>query len=106
MTATADDGLELAGTLVLPDGPGPHPAVLVLQGSGRVDRDSSVGRIRLGLGPALAEVLARHGIASLRYDRRGVGATPGDWRPASPTTSPTPPRRCGRSANGRRSAPT
>ncbi|PRY35578.1 hypothetical protein CLV43_1135 [Umezawaea tangerina] len=79
MTATADDGLELAGTLVLPDGPGPHPAVLVLQGSGRVDRDSSVGRIRLGLGPALAEVLARHGIASLRYDRRGVGATPGDW---------------------------
>ncbi|WNV86907.1 alpha/beta hydrolase [Umezawaea sp. Da 62-37] len=79
MTATADDGLELAGTLALPDGPGPHPAVLVLQGSGPVDRDSKVGRIRLGLGPELAEMLARHGIASLRYDRRGVGATPGDW---------------------------
>jgi uncharacterized protein len=79
VTAPADDGLALAGTLTLPTGPGPHPAVLCLPGSGRVDRDSNAGRVRMGLGHPLAATLARHGIASLRYDRRGVGATPGDW---------------------------
>ncbi|MFD2418516.1 alpha/beta hydrolase [Amycolatopsis pigmentata] len=80
MTATADDGVTLAGTLTLPAGVGPHPAVLCLPGSGKVDRDSNAGAIRMDLGRPLATALARHGIASLRYDRRGVGATPGEWR--------------------------
>ncbi|WP_328615470.1 alpha/beta hydrolase [Amycolatopsis sp. NBC_00355] len=80
MAVTADDGLRLAGTLTLPAGAGPHPAVLLLHGSGRLDRDANTGRVRTGYGPPLAAALADAGIASLRYDRRGVGATPGDWR--------------------------
>jgi pimeloyl-ACP methyl ester carboxylesterase len=80
MTAEAHDGLLLAGTLTRPDGPGPHPAVLLLHGSGPLDRDGNTRRQRLELGPPLAASLAQHGIATLRYDRRGVGATPGDWR--------------------------
>lgn len=80
MSAIADDGTPLAGTLTLPAGPGPHPAVVFLPGSGRLDRESDTRRIRLSLGTPLARTLARHGIASLRYDRRGVGSTPGDWR--------------------------
>ncbi|MEU1586859.1 alpha/beta fold hydrolase [Micromonospora sp. NPDC005710] len=80
MTAIADDGLSLVGTLTLPVGPGPHPAVLLLHGSGRLDRDSNTARLRMDLGPALAKRLAHAGIATLRYDRRGVGATGGDWR--------------------------
>jgi pimeloyl-ACP methyl ester carboxylesterase len=32
------------------------------------------------LGSPLAAAFAQNGIATLRYDRRGVGATPGDWR--------------------------
>ncbi|MGW1676480.1 alpha/beta hydrolase [Saccharopolyspora sp. NPDC002376] len=80
MTATADDGLPLAGTLTLPAGPGPHPAVLLLHGSGRLDRDANAGGLRMELGAPLATALAKEGIATLRYDRRGVGATPGDWR--------------------------
>jgi pimeloyl-ACP methyl ester carboxylesterase len=79
MTATAADGVALAGTLTLPAGAGPHPAVLCLPGSGKVDRESNAGAVRMALGRPLAAALARHGIASLRYDRRGVGATPGDW---------------------------
>lgn len=78
-TVPAADGVALAGTLTLPAGHGPHPAVLCLPGSGKVDRDSNAGRVRMDLGRPLATALARHGIASLRYDRRGVGATPGDW---------------------------
>lgn len=80
LNATADDGTLLAGTLTLPAGPGPHPAVVFLPGSGRLDRESDTRRVRLSLGTPLAQTLAQHGIASLRYDRRGVGATPGDWR--------------------------
>ncbi|MER5644859.1 alpha/beta fold hydrolase [Streptosporangium sp. NPDC002524] len=79
MTVTADDGLSLAGTLTLPAGPGPHPAVLLLHGSGPLDRDANTGRLRMELGPPLAAALAKEGIATLRYDRRGVGATSGDW---------------------------
>jgi uncharacterized protein len=80
MTVIADDGLPLVGTLTLPAGPGPHPAVLLLHGSGRLDRDANTGRLRMELGPPLAAALAQDGIATLRYDRRGVGATSGDWR--------------------------
>lgn len=79
LTAPAADGLALAGTLTLPVGPGPHPAVLFVPGSGKLDRDANAGRLRMELGRPLAIALARQGIATLRYDRRGVGATPGDW---------------------------
>jgi uncharacterized protein len=80
LNAPADDGTLLAGTLTLPPGPGPHPAVVFLPGSGRLDRESNTRRVHMSLGTPLARTLAQHGVASLRYDRRGVGATPGDWR--------------------------
>jgi len=79
LAVPADDGVALAGTLTLPAGPGPHPAVLCLPGSGKIDRESNARHVRMDLGRPLATALARQGIASLRYDRRGAGATPGDW---------------------------
>lgn len=80
ITVPTADGLALRGTLTLPNAPGPHPAVLFLPGSGRVDRESNAGALRMAMGTPLAHALARHGIATLRYDRRGVGASPGTWR--------------------------
>ncbi|MBO2456218.1 alpha/beta hydrolase family protein [Actinomadura violacea] len=82
MTVTADDGTRLAGTLTLPDGPGPHAAVLLLHGSGPLDRDGNTPRLPVNLGPPLAAALAAGGIATLCYDRRGAGATPGRWQAA------------------------
>ncbi|MFD7060010.1 alpha/beta hydrolase [Streptomyces sp. NPDC059906] len=79
LTVTADDGTSLAGTLSLPAGPGPHPAVLLLHGSGPLDREGNTPRLPLNLGRPLADALAAAGVATLRYDRRGAGATPGVW---------------------------
>ncbi|MFJ8825420.1 alpha/beta hydrolase [Streptomyces sp. NPDC102467] len=82
MTVTADDGTPLAGTLTLPPGPGPHPAVLLLHGSGPLDRDGNTPKLRMNLGRPLADALAAAGTATLRYDRRGVAGTPGAWQAA------------------------
>ena len=67
----------LAGTLVIPEGKRRFPAVLLITGSGPQDRDESM----LGHKPfwVLADVLARRGIAVLRVDDRGVGASTGNF---------------------------
>ncbi|HEX2505080.1 MAG TPA: CocE/NonD family hydrolase [Gaiellaceae bacterium] len=73
------EGERLAGTLVVPDRPEPQPAALVLSGSGPVDRDSNMRGQALGIGSALADALCESGIATLRYDKRGVGDSDGDY---------------------------
>lgn len=60
--------VRLEGTLLLPHGPGPHPAVVMIQGSGQVGREALV--------PA-ADGLARHGVAVLIHDKRGCGTSTG-----------------------------
>lgn len=69
------DGIQLGGTLSLPDGGGPHPAVVLVSGSGPQDRDATLFEHKPFL--VLADHLTRAGIAVLRYDERGVGASSG-----------------------------
>ncbi|WP_019929660.1 alpha/beta hydrolase [Nocardia sp. BMG111209] len=70
-------GCRLAGTFApVPD---PVAAALLLPGSGRVDRDSNLRWLRLDLTRLLAETLAPLGVATLRYDKRGVGGSGGDY---------------------------
>jgi len=68
----------LAGTLTLPEGEGPFPAVILMTGSGPQDRDESLEPLT-ALKPfaVLADVLTRAGVAVLRYDDRGVGESTG-----------------------------
>lgn len=66
----------LAGELTFPEGDGPHPAVVLISGSGDQDRDSEVAGFRLFA--VLANHLAGAGVASLRFDDRGVGGSGGD----------------------------
>jgi dienelactone hydrolase len=68
------EGARLAGTLLLPNKPGPHPAVVMIHGSGPSTRDA--------LWP-WADVYARAGIAVLIHDKRGTGASTGSWSGAS-----------------------
>ena len=76
------DQATLAGTLTLPATGGPHPAVVLITGSGPQNRDEEI----FGFKPfkLLADHLTRNGIAVLRYDDRGVGASTGS---ASQATS-------------------
>ena len=72
--------ITLAGTLTLPEGDGPFPALILLSGSGQQDRDESLS-IAPGYRPLreIADTLTRQGVAVLRYDDRGVGgSTAGD----------------------------
>ncbi|MCL0050825.1 alpha/beta hydrolase [Dehalococcoidia bacterium] len=74
-----NEAITLAGTLRLPSGEGPHPAVILISGSGPQNRDSELPGVP-GYRPfaAIADHLSRHGIAVLRYDDRGVGESTGD----------------------------
>lgn len=72
---------KLAGTLTLPPGDGPHPAALLLTGSGAQNRDSEIFDHRYF--QVLADHLTRQGIAVLRLDDRGVGGSEGNLGQAS-----------------------
>ena len=74
-------GVRLAGTLTIPAGDPPHPAVVLISGSGPQDRDETVFAHRPFL--VLADYLTRRGIAVLRYDDRGIGESTGDFRAAT-----------------------
>lgn len=71
----------LAGTLTLPEGKGPFPAVVLLTGSGAQNRDEEI----FGFKPfrIIADHLTRAGVAVLRYDDRGVGGSSGSVREAT-----------------------
>ncbi len=75
--------INLAGTLTIPTGSGPFPAVVLITGSGSQNRDEEL----LGHKPFLiiADYLSRNGIAVLRYDDRGVGKSQGN--PADATSA-------------------
>lgn len=71
----------LAGTLTIPAGEGPFPAVLLVSGSGPQDRNEEVFGHKPFL--VLADHLTRAGIAVLRYDDRGTGESTGDHATAT-----------------------
>ena len=73
---------ELAGTFTTPTGEGPFPAALILAGSGPLDRDGNHKRLPLGVSKDLAGMLESAGWSSLRFDKRGIGASSGEYMPA------------------------
>lgn len=77
VTVESVPGVRLAGTILVPPGAGPFPAVVFVTGSGPQNRNEEL----LGHKPFLviADYLARHGIASLRYDDRGTAQSTGNF---------------------------
>jgi pimeloyl-ACP methyl ester carboxylesterase len=70
--AFTNGGISLAGTLLLPPGPGPHPAVALVHGSGPAERTNLLSLLR-------ADLFLRSGIGVLIWDKRGVAGSSGDW---------------------------
>lgn len=72
----ANGGVALAATALLPAGPGPFPGVVIVHGSGSSDRANPWTS-------AYATALVERGVAVLHPDKRGSGASGGDWREAT-----------------------
>ena len=75
----ANGAVRLAGTLTVPAGEGPFPGVLLISGSGIQDRDQTLFGHKPFL--VLADHLTRAGIAVLRVDDPGAGASTPHPRP-------------------------
>jgi uncharacterized protein len=78
----ASGGCQLAGTFA--DAASPVAAALLLPGGGKTDRDSDVQlplgqQLRIGITRSVAGSLAQARVPSLRFDKRGVGASGGDY---------------------------
>ncbi|NND90107.1 MAG: alpha/beta hydrolase [Granulosicoccus sp.] len=73
------DGVTLEGTLSRPDGDGMAMCVLLIAGSGPLDRNQNSARVQLNLFNSIAAKLCEKGIASVRYDKRGCGKSTGDF---------------------------
>jgi hypothetical protein len=72
----AKEGNTLTGTLTVPEGDGPFPAMVLVSGSGQQNRDEELMNHRPFW--VIADYCARHGIAVLRYDDRGMGGSTGE----------------------------
>ena len=71
----ASGDIDIAGTLILPEGRAPYPAIVILHGSGPDDVNGPGYRVS-------ANNFVRYGFAVLLYDKRGVGASGGDFETA------------------------
>ena len=70
------EGNTLAGTLTIPEGDGPFPALVLVSGSGQQNRDEELMNHRPFW--VIADYLSRRGVAVLRYDDRGMGGSTGE----------------------------
>lgn len=76
-----EDTVTLAGTITRPSAAGTYPAVILISGSGAQNRNEELFGHKPFL--VLADHLTRNGIAVLRYDDRGVGASTGNHNAAN-----------------------
>lgn len=74
-------GIKLAGTLTTPNQKEKYPAVILVSGSGANDRNEELFNHKPFL--VLADYLTKNGYAVLRYDKRGVAASEGDFSEAT-----------------------
>jgi pimeloyl-ACP methyl ester carboxylesterase len=79
--AVTNGPIRLAGTLTVPSGKGAFPLVVMITGSGPQNRDEEILGFRIF--QAIADRLARQGIATYRYDDRGIGGSTGSLAAAT-----------------------
>ncbi|WP_371399545.1 alpha/beta hydrolase family protein [Bacillus wiedmannii] len=72
----------LQGTLTKPKADGKYAAVVIIAGSGEIDRDGMLVPLKLAsnIYKDLTHVMARLGVVTLRFDKRGVGKSEGEFQ--------------------------
>lgn len=78
---SAKDSIIYGGTLTIPKGKGPFTAIVMVSGTGKQDRDGTMGGHKIFLD--IADGLSENGYAVLRLDDRGVGKTNGVYEKAT-----------------------
>nr|WP_294780066.1 alpha/beta fold hydrolase [uncultured Flavobacterium sp.] len=76
---------QIFGTLTTPDLTKKYPVALIIAGSGPTDRDGNNAMMKNNSLKMLAEALAKDGIASLRFDKRGIGESKAAGGPSEGT---------------------
>jgi dienelactone hydrolase len=77
---TGATDLKLSGELMLPEGDGPFPCVLMMPGSGPTDRNGNQPPyLKTDLLKQMAEHLAKNGIATFRFDKRPAHVNMAKW---------------------------
>jgi pimeloyl-ACP methyl ester carboxylesterase len=77
----ADSSIHFGATLTMPRAKHTCPAVVLLSGTGKQDRDGTMAGHRMFF--VIADYLSRNGVAVLRVDDRGVGETTGKYEEAT-----------------------
>ncbi len=81
---SVNNGVTIQGTITKPRSVGKYPAVLIITGSGEVDRDGTIVplNMKVNMYKDLAHLITNLGVVTLRFDKRGVGASEGEFMKA------------------------
>ncbi len=67
------ESIEINGTLLCPENSEKIPLAIIISGSGPTDRDGNNPKMTNNSLKMLVESLYNNGIATVRYDKRGIG---------------------------------
>ncbi|MGG1684615.1 alpha/beta hydrolase family protein [Pseudalkalibacillus sp. NRS-1564] len=71
---------DLSATLTLPsNSEEKYPVIVMIHGSGPVDRDENAKSLKINAFKEFTTILTSEGYATLRYDKRGIGESRGDY---------------------------
>lgn len=76
-----DSSIHFGATITVPDDKQQHPALILVSGTGKQDRDGTMAGHKMFL--TIADYLTRNGYAVLRVDDRGTGETTGKYEDAT-----------------------
>lgn len=79
---TIKGNVSIGGTVSYPDDGGKYPAIVLIMGTGKTDRDGNEKGFRTDLYKNFAEMFAEYGFVSVRYDKRGTYQTEGNYNTA------------------------
>lgn len=79
---TINGSISIGATVSYPDDSRKYPAIVLIMGTGKTDRDGNEKGFKTDLYKNFAEMFAEYGFVSVRYDKRGTYQTEGNYNTA------------------------